>query len=89
MRGLEPKADTSVLEFCLHLRYKPIVIYGLLVKKEKVLDALYIYYKRHIFHRIGEPKNAGLIVNPPDHTVLIVEMTCEIGDPKWEGSEEI
>lgn len=67
------------------LRSKAITVYGLLVQKEKCLDALYVYYRDKIFHRVGEPKNAGLIVDPPDHTVLIVEMTCEPDDPKWNG----
>ena len=64
------------------IRYKPIAIYGLLVKKEKCIDGLYIYYRDRAFHRVGEPKNAGLVVDPPDHSVLIVETTCEIGDDK-------
>ena len=53
------------------------------------MDGLYIYYRNHIFHRVGEPKNAGLIVEPPDHTVLIVEMTCEVGDDRWNGEESV
>ena len=40
-------------------------------------------------HRIGEPKNAGMKVTPSDHTVLIVEMTCDIGDPKWNDAPAI
>jgi protoporphyrinogen oxidase len=71
------------------LTYRAIVIFGLLVKKEKVIDALYIYYRDSIFHRVGEPKNAGLIVDPPDHTVLIVETTCMLGDKKWQAEEEV
>jgi protoporphyrinogen oxidase len=67
------------------LKNKAVAVYGLLVNKQKAIDALYIYYRDKAFHRVGEPKNAGLIVNPPDHTVLIVETTCEIGDAKWNG----
>ncbi len=77
-----------MLEAARQLRYKPIAIYGLLVKKPKCIDALYIYYRDRVFHRVGEPKNAGSIVKPPDHTVLIVETTCEIGDFKWQGADE-
>ena len=76
----EPPPPPEILEAARAIRYKPIAIYGLLVKKEKCIDALYIYYRDRMFHRVGEPKNAGLIVNPPDHTLLIVETTCEIGD---------
>ena len=85
----EPPPPPEVLLAARDIRYKPIAIYGLLVKKERCIDGLYIYYRDRAFHRVGEPKNAGLVVNPPDHTVLIVETTCEIGDEKWQGTDEI
>jgi len=85
----DPLPPDSVLEAARQIRYKPIAIYGLLVKKQRCIDALYIYYRDRAFHRVGEPKNAGLVVNPPDHTVLIVETTCELGDEKWQGTEEV
>lgn len=87
VKKVEPQVPQEVLNAANRLRFKPISIYGLLVKKEKCIDALYIYYRDRVFHRVGEPKNAGLKVNPPDHTVLIVETTCEIGDDKWNGSD--
>jgi protoporphyrinogen oxidase len=84
---LEPSAPPDIVEAAAQLRHLPIVIYGLLVRKERALDCLYVYYRERIFHRVGEPKNAGLRVDPPDHTVLIVEMTCQEGDAKWNGEE--
>ena len=62
-----------------------MTVYALLVKKERCMEALYTYYRDRIFHRVGEPKNAGLRVKPEGHTTLIVEMTCEEGDEKWTG----
>ena len=88
-KSLQPEAPEDVMRAAGNLRFKAIAVYGLLVKKEKAIDALYIYYRRHVFHRVGEPKNAGLKVTPSDHTVLIVEMTCEEGDAKWRGDESI
>ena len=85
----DPAPEAAVLEAAREIRYKPIAIYGLLVNKPKCIDALYIYYRDRAFHRVGEPKNAGLVVNPPDHTVLIVETTCEIGDEKWQGTDDV
>ncbi len=85
----EPPPTDEVLTAAREMRYKPIAIYGLLVRKEKCIDGLYIYYRDRAFHRVGEPKNAGLRVNPPDHTVLIVETTCEMGDEKWQGTAEV
>ncbi len=85
----DPPPSPEVLEAAREIRYKPIAVYGLLVNKPRCIDALYIYYRDRAFHRVGEPKNAGLVVTPSDHTVLIVETTCEIGDPKWQGTDEV
>lgn len=85
----DPLPPEEVLVAAREIRYKPIAIYGLLVNKPKCIDALYIYYRDRAFHRVGEPKNAGLKVEPPDHSILIVETTCEIGDEKWQGTDEI
>ena len=59
------------------------------MNKPKCLNGLYVYYRNHIFHRVGEPKNGGLHVTPADHTVLIVEMTCERDDAKWRGEDSV
>jgi protoporphyrinogen oxidase len=79
-RAFAPAAPPEVLAAAARLRYKAIAIYGVLVRRERCLDACYIYYRRRIFHRVGEPKNGGLQVTPEGHTVLIVEMTCDVGD---------
>lgn len=83
---LNPLPPAEVLAAAKSLSYKPMVVYALLIKKERCMDALYTYYRDRIFHRVGEPKNAGLEVKPADYTTLIVEMTCEVGDEKWTGS---
>lgn len=80
-------APVDVRDSAEFLKTKAIAVYGLLVNKAKAIDALYIYYRDKAFHRVGEPKNAGLKVTPADHTVLIVETTCEIGDAKWNGDD--
>ena len=80
-------APEKVSQAAAQLRIKPIAVYGLLVKKETAINSLYIYYRDRCFHRVGEPKNAGLTVRPADHTVLIIETTCEIGDEKWNGDQ--
>ena len=85
LQSLEPSPPDEVLHAASQLKYKPMTVYALLVKKEQCMDALYTYYRDRIFHRVGEPKNAGLKVTPENHTTLIVETTCEIGDTKWSG----
>ncbi len=89
VQKMSPAAPPEILDSCNYLKFKPITIHGLLVDKPKCIDGLYIYYRERIFHRVGEPKNAGLIVNPPDHSVLIVETTCEMGDDKWQVTDAV
>lgn len=86
---MRPQPDTAVLQAAAKLRYLPIVIYGLLVNKKRALDSLYVYYRERVFHRVGEPKNAGLHVTPSDHTVLIVELTCLLNDKTWNDDANI
>ena len=85
----ETSAPEGVVEASQKLSFKPIATYGLLVKKSTCTTGLYTYFRDRIFHRVGEPKNAGLIVQPEDHSVLIVEMTCSINDAKWNDAETI
>ena len=85
--AIKPAVPASVLNAADRLRFKALAVYGLLVRKARCMDALFTYYRDRCFHRVGEPKNAGLRVTPPDHTVLIVETTCDIGDDKWLGTE--
>ena len=83
--AMDPAAPSVVRRAASRLRYRPMTVYALLVRKERCMDVLYTYYRDRIFHRVGEPKNAGLRVRPDGHTVLIVETTCETGDAKWSG----
>jgi protoporphyrinogen oxidase len=89
VQRLSPAVPAEVIASSEHLRYKPITVHGLLVKKERCIEGLYIYYRECIFHRVGEPKNAGLRVTPEGHTVLIVETTCEPGDDKWQATQAV
>ena len=85
VNSLSPTPPASILAAANSLRFKPMTVYAFLVKKEQCMEALYTYYRDRIFHRVGEPKNAGLIVKPSGHTTLIIEMTCEKNDAKWRG----
>ncbi len=89
VQRMDGEVAPEVRESAGFLRYKPITVHGLLVNKPKCLSALYIYYRERIFHRVGDPKNAGLIVTPADHSVLIVETTCEEGDDKWNATDAV
>lgn len=87
-QSMDPPPNEAVLAASRRLKFKAVAVYGLLVSRPKVLDALYVYYRNRVFHRIAEPRNSGMRVVPEDHSVLLVEATCNVGDDRWEGSAE-
>ena len=88
VQALEPEPPADVGASSRELRFRPLAVYGLLIGRERVLDALYIYFRDRVFHRVAEPKNSGLDVQPEGHTLLLAEMTCSMGDDRWSGGEE-
>lgn len=89
VRSISPSPGDDLLASCDEIKFKAIAIYGLLVKKERVLDdALYVYFREHVFHRFSEPKGSGVIINPEGHTTILVEVTCDVGDDRWAGGEK-
>lgn len=87
VRALGDAAPPDVQAAARELRHKAVAVYGFLIRKPKVLDAQYVYYRDRIFHRLAEPANSGMFVHPAGHTVLLAEMTCDIGDDRWSGGD--
>lgn len=87
IRALGDAVPDDVRQSAAALRHKPVAVYGFLVRKPRVLDAMYVYYRERIFHRLAEPANCGMDVQPPGHTILLAELTCDEGDDRWAGGE--
>lgn len=85
---LDPAPPAGVARAAAALRHRALVVYGLRVSRERLLDALYIYYRDRRFHRLAEPKLSGLVVEPPEHTILLAEVMCDVGDAMWSGRPE-
>ncbi len=88
VRAFDPPPPPPVLAAGDGLRFKALALYGFLVSRPRVLDALYVYYRDRFFHRIAEPANSGMQVRPEGHTILLVETTCNVGDERWNGGAE-
>ncbi len=84
----DPAPPQDVMRAAAQLRHRPMAVFGILVDRPKCGDALYTYYRDRIFHRVGEPKNAGLAVNPEDASLLLIEVMCSKGDAIWKGEED-
>ena len=87
VRAMITDTKAPILAEAAALQFRQIAVYGILVNKESLLDALYIYYRNRSFTRISEPSRSGMQVQPAGHTILLVEMTCAEGDSVWEDTK--
>lgn len=72
-----------------HLRFRALTIVGLRVKRAKALPAQSIYFQDKTFNRLSETRNyGGSDVCGPDETVLLCDITCDIGDAIWTAKPE-
>jgi len=86
-RAFDPPAPPAVRDAAGGLRYRPMVVFGLLVRRPRVLGALYVYFRDRVFHRVAEPSASGMRVAPDGHTVLLAEVMCDLGDDRWQGGD--
>ncbi len=66
------------------LRFRALTVVGLRVKRPMALPAQSIYFQDKTFNRLSETRNyGGSDVCGPDETVLLCDITCDIGDAIW------
>jgi len=71
------------------LRFRALTIVGLRVKRPRALPAQSIYFTSKTFNRLSETRNyGGSDVCAEDETVLLCDITCDIGDRIWNASAE-
>jgi protoporphyrinogen oxidase len=69
------------------LRFRALTIVGLRVKRPKALPAQSIYFTNKTFNRLSETRNyGGSEICAPDETVLLCDITCDVGDKIWIAS---
>jgi protoporphyrinogen oxidase len=72
-----------------YLRFRALTIVGLRVKRPSALPAQSIYFQDKTFNRLSETRNyGGTEVCAPDETILLCDITCEIGDAIWTASAD-
>lgn len=66
------------------LRFRALTIVGLRVKRPQALPAQSIYFQDKTFNRLSETRNyGGSDICGPDETVLLCDITCDVGDAIW------
>lgn len=87
VESCHPSPPPPVVSAVRSLKYRPMIVYAVLLDRGPVTNCLYTYFRERRFHRVSEPRNAGLAVSPSDGTLLLFEVMCERGDVFWEGRE--
>ncbi len=71
------------------LRFRAITIVGLRIKRPKALPAQSIYFTNKTFNRLSETRNyGGSDICGPDETILLCDITCDVGDRIWTAPAE-
>ncbi len=71
------------------LRFRALTIVGLRVKRDRVLPAQSVYFQDKTFNRASETRNyGGTEICPPDETVVLCDITCDVGDEVWTASAD-
>jgi len=87
--GLNAMIDSASAQDVEALDVRSLIVSGLLVKRQAVLDANFIYFQDALFGRVSEPKRVGLSVTPADHTILLCEVACSQGDDRWQNPDRV
>jgi protoporphyrinogen oxidase len=71
------------------LRFRALTIVGLRVKRPQALPAQSIYFTNKTFNRLSETRNyGGSDVCAPDETILLCDITCDVGDRIWNATAD-
>ena len=72
-----------------YLRFRALTIVGLRVKRPSALPAQSIYFQDKTFNRLSETRNyGGSEVCAADETILLCDITCEVGDATWNATAD-
>jgi protoporphyrinogen oxidase len=87
---MKPAPPRAVMSAASKLRYRDLVVVGLMINRERVTDQTWIYIpeKRIPFGRIHEPKNWSMKMAPEGRTLLVIEYFSFIGDRFWNETDE-
>ncbi|MEW5896865.1 MAG: NAD(P)-binding protein [Nanoarchaeota archaeon] len=82
---IHPKPPEEILYSAKKLKYRSIIIFYIIVNKEKILSDNWIFFpeKEFLFNRISDHKSFSNYTCPPGKNVLTVEITCTKKDETY------
>jgi protoporphyrinogen oxidase len=88
---IEPAADQDIIDCARDLHFRDLITVNLMIKRKQVSTDTWLYVQDEeiIFGRLHEPKNwSPAMVPDEDHTSLVLECFCEVGDEIWSLSDD-
>jgi protoporphyrinogen oxidase len=88
---ITPVADESIVKAARSLDFRDLITVNLQLRRKQVSKDtwLYVQDKDILFGRLHEPKNwSRAMVPDDDHTSLVLECFCAIGDAIWSLSDD-
>ena len=76
-------SDHLINDAANNLKYKPNLIYGVLIDKTPVLPCMFIYYRDSIFNRVTDLTHFGIDYVPKGHSVVLFEVHCDSDSDIW------
>jgi protoporphyrinogen oxidase len=90
IRMLRPAPPAHILDAASRLRFRDLVVVGIMVDRKRVTDQTWIYIpeKNIPFGRLHEPTNWSEKMAPEGKTMLVTEYFSFKGDSIWAASDE-
>lgn len=85
---LKPQVPREVLSSSQKLRYRPLVVLGMVTERQNILDCSYMYVMNKPYNRISEMNKFSPHTSPAGENIIAVEMTCQQESPVWSSSKE-
>ncbi|MSR76716.1 MAG: hypothetical protein EXS63_00600 [Candidatus Omnitrophica bacterium] len=89
IQTLEPAVSPEVRDAANRLKYRPLIVLGLMTSKQKVLrDWMYVYFLDRSYNRIFETSQFSSSACPPGKNLLALEIPCSFQDPLYCATAE-
>lgn len=89
-RLMNPAAPPEVIEAGRNITYRAMILIYVVIAQPQFteFDAHYFPDADIALTRISEPKNYSARTEPKDRTVLCCELPCDVGDERWQMTDE-
>lgn len=85
---LNPPAPPDMLASADRLNYRPLLVLGMLTKKQNILNCAYVYVLNRPFNRIFEMNSFSPHTSSLEENIIGVEIPCLRNNTRWTQTKE-